>query len=176
MDESELQKRAARIKLLLMDCDGVLTDGRLLILENNDDQKTFFARDGLGIELWHRAGMKSGVISGRNSSALERRARKLGMTFVWQGCEDKHKAFDMSLAEAGLSADEVAYVGDDLVDIPLMRRSGLSFAVGDAALETREQASYVTIAKGGRGAVREVVELILKSQGKWEEVIRHFLE
>src|SRR5262245_55015364 len=176
MDESELQKRAARIKLLLMDCDGVLTDGRLWILENNDDQKTFFARDGLGIELWHRAGLKSGVISGRNSSALERRARKLGMIFVWQGCEDKHKAFDVSLGEAGVAADEVAYIGDDLVDIPLMRRSGLSFAVADAALETREQANCVTQAKGGRGAVREVIEFILMAQGKWTEVVKEYLE
>jgi 3-deoxy-D-manno-octulosonate 8-phosphate phosphatase (KDO 8-P phosphatase) len=174
MDDSEIQKRAARIKLLLMDCDGVLTDGRLLILENNDDQKTFYARDGLGIELWHRAGLKSGVISGRTSSALERRARKLGMTFVWQGCEDKHKAFDVSLAEAGVSADEVAYVGDDLVDIPLMRRSGVSFAVADATAETREQADYITKANGGRGAVREVIEFILKAQGKWNDIVKGY--
>ena len=174
MDNSELQKRAAQIKLLLMDCDGVLTDGRLWILENNDDQKTFFARDGLGIELWHRAGMKSGVISGRNSTALERRARKLGMMFVWQGTDDKHKAFDLSLAETGLSPDEVAYIGDDLVDIPLMRRSALSFAVADASLETREHADFVTQAKGGRGAVREVIEFLLAAQGRWGDIVKSY--
>lgn len=175
MTESEIQTRAARIKLFLMDCDGVLTDGRIWILDHNDDQKGFYSRDGLGIELLHRAGLHSGVITGRVSSALARRAHFLGMKYVRQGCEDKVEAFAEVVAEAGLTNDEVAFAGDDLNDIPLMLKSGLGIAVADAALETREHAHYVTKARGGAGAVREVVELILKAQGRWDEVLGHYL-
>src|SRR5215213_471671 len=171
----QVQERAARVKLLLMDCDGVLTDGRIWLLEEGGDQKSFHTRDGLGIELLHRAGLRSGIISGRISSAVERRARGLGMAFVWQGCEDKQKAFADTLLEAGLTAAEVAFVGDDLNDIPLMLRSGLGVAVADAALEAREHAHYVTKARGGCGAVREVVELLLKSQGRWDDVVKKYL-
>lgn len=175
MTDADIQARAARIKLFLMDCDGVLTDGRLWILDHNDDQKSFHSHDGLGIELLHRAGLHSGVISGRLSSALKRRAHFLGMTYVRQGCEDKEQAFAEVLAEAGVTNAEVAFAGDDLTDIPLMLQSGLGIAVADAAPETREHAHYVTRARGGEGAVREVVELILKAQGRWDEVLRHYL-
>src|SRR5215211_4196284 len=172
MTPAEIQERAARVKLLLMDCDGVLTDGRIWVLEGGDDQKAFHTHDGLGITLFHRAGLKSGIISGRTSSAVERRAQALGMSFIRQGSEDKHKAFAETLIAAGLTKAEVAFVGDDLNDIPLMLQSGLGVAVADATTETREHAHYVTNARGGRGAIREVVELILKSQGRWEEVVR----
>jgi 3-deoxy-D-manno-octulosonate 8-phosphate phosphatase (KDO 8-P phosphatase) len=174
-NESEVQSRAARIKLFLMDCDGVMTDGRIWILDHNDDQKGFYSRDGLGIELLHRAGLYSGVISGRKSSALARRAHFLGMKYVRQGFVDKEQAFAEVVAEAGLTNAEVAFAGDDLNDIPLMMQSGLGIAVADAALETREHAHYVTQARGGHGAVREAVELILKAQGRWDEVLRHYL-
>lgn len=173
---AEIQQLAARIKLLLMDCDGVLTDGRIWLLENGEDQKTFHTRDGLGIELLHRAGLRSGIISGRTSTAVERRAQALGMTFIWQGCEDKRHAFAETLREAGVTNSEVAYVGDDLTDIPLMLQSGLAIAVADAALETRERAHYVTTAPGGHGAIREVVELILKAQGRWTNLVQTYLE
>ncbi|HEX6044048.1 MAG TPA: HAD hydrolase family protein [Pyrinomonadaceae bacterium] len=176
MDNSELERRAANIKLLMMDCDGVLTDGRIWILENGEDQKTFHTRDGLGIELLHRAGLKSGIISGRTSSALARRAQSLGVSFLWQGHEDKRQAFADTLAQAGVSHDETAYVGDDLTDLPLMRISGLAVAVADAAAEVKAHAHYVTGAKGGRGAVREVVELILKAQGRWDEIVKSYLK
>lgn len=175
MTSSEVQERAARIKLLLMDCDGVLTDGRIWIFENGEEQKGFHTRDGLGIDLLHRAGLKSGIISGRTSSAVERRARALGMTYLYQGCEDKHSAFANTLAQAGLTNAEVAYVGDDLNDVPLMLQSGLGVAVADAALEVREHAHYVTNAPGGYGAIREVVELILKAQGRWQDLVNHYL-
>jgi 3-deoxy-D-manno-octulosonate 8-phosphate phosphatase (KDO 8-P phosphatase) len=175
MTASEIQERAARVKLLLMDCDGVLTDGRIWVLEEGGDQKAFHTRDGLGIELLHRAGLKSGIISGRTSSAVERRARGLGMSYVWQGREDKQKAFADTLAQAGVTNAEVAFVGDDLNDIPLMLQSGLGVAVADAALETREHAHYVTSASGGQGAIREVVELILKSQGRWDDLVKQYL-
>jgi len=171
----EVQQRAARIKLLLMDCDGVLTDGRIWLFENGEEQKGFHTRDGLGIDLLHRAGLRSGIISGRNSSAVEQRARSLGMSFVRQGCEDKRQAFTDTLTEAGVTPAEVAFIGDDLNDIPLMLQSGLGVAVADAAFETREHAYYVTQATGGFGAVREVIELILKAQGRWEDLIKNYL-
>jgi len=163
-----IQERASRIKLLLMDCDGVLTDGRIWLFENGEEQKGFHTRDGLGIELWHRAGLKSGIISGRKSSAVERRVRGLGMSFVVQGVTEKVQAFKETVGEAGVTNEEVAFIGDDLNDIPLMMRSGLAVAVADAAAETRECAHYVTQLAGGCGAVREVIELILKAQGRWD--------
>lgn len=175
MDKSVVQERAARIKLLLMDCDGVLTDGRIWILENGEDQKAFHTRDGLGIDLLHRAGLKSGIISGRTSSALERRAQSLGVSYLWQGRDDKRQAFADTLAQAQVSNEEVAFVGDDLTDLPLMGQSGLAIAVADAVAEVRERAHYVTQANGGRGAVREAIELILKAQGRWDDLIKSYL-
>ena len=173
---SSIERRAARIKLLLMDCDGVLTDGRLWLLDNGDEQKTFSVRDGLGLELWHRAGLKSGIISGRNSSAVERRARDLGIEYVRQGCEDKIREFEQLLSLAEVEESEVAFIGDDLNDIPLMRRAEFAAAVADASEETRAVAHWVTQARGGLGAIREVVEMILKSQGKWGDVTEKYLK
>lgn len=173
--DHEIQPRAARIKLLLMDCDGVMTDARIWILENREDQKAFHTRDGLGLELLHRAGLKSGVISGRVSSALTRRAEILGMSYVRQGCQDKEEAFAEIVAAAGLANAEVAFAGDDLNDIPLMRQSGLAIAVADAVVETRDHAHYITQARGGHGAVREIVELILKAQGRWDDLVQRYL-
>jgi 3-deoxy-D-manno-octulosonate 8-phosphate phosphatase (KDO 8-P phosphatase) len=171
-----VEERAARINLLLMDCDGVLTDGRVWLFDDGEEQKGFHTRDGLGIELWHRAGLKSGIISGRKSSAVERRARGLGMSFVVQGVKEKVQAFVETLAEAGVTSDEVAFIGDDLNDIPLMLRSGLGVAVADAATETRERAHYVTKVAGGYGAVREVIELILKAQGRWDDLAADYTD
>ena len=165
-----VHERAARIKLLLMDCDGVLTDGRIWLFENGEEQKGFHTRDGLGIELWHRAGLKSGIISGRKSSAVDLRARTLGMSFVVQGVEDKVRVFRDTVVQAGVTNEEVAFIGDDLNDIPLMMRSGFAVAVADASLEARESAHYVTQLAGGYGAVREVIELILKAQGRWDDL------
>ena len=173
---SEVQKRAARIKLLLMDCDGVLTDGRVWLFEDGEEQKGFHTRDGLGIDLLHRAGLRSGIISGRTSTAVQKRAAGLGMSFVIQGCEDKRKAFAEILDQAGVENLEVGFIGDDLNDIPLMLQSGLGVAVADAALETREHAHYVTTAPGGFGAVREVIELILKSQARWDALIANYIQ
>jgi 3-deoxy-D-manno-octulosonate 8-phosphate phosphatase (KDO 8-P phosphatase) len=175
MNSPEVQERAARVKLLLMDCDGVLTDGRIWIFENGEEQKGFHTRDGLGIDLWHRAGLKSGIISGRVSSAVEVRARTLGMAFICQGCEDKLEAFNETLVQAGVTRAEVAFVGDDLNDLPSMLQSGLAIAVADAALETREHAHYVTHAEGGYGAIREVVELILRAQRRWDDLVKRYL-
>ena len=171
----DVLSRARRVKLLLMDCDGVLTDGRLWLTEDDDEQKAFHARDGQGISLMHRAGLKTGIITGRKSTAVERRAHDLKIAYVHQFAKDKIKALNEIIAEAGVSAEECAYVGDDLADIPPMRRVGLAVAVADAVEETKQSAHYVTNMKGGRGAVREVSELILKSQGRWPELMRIFM-
>jgi len=175
-EPTSLHERAARIRLLLMDCDGVLTDGRIWLLSDGDDQKEFHTRDGLGLELFHSAGLSTGVISGRFSSAVERRALGLGMTYIRLGCDDKLVAFNEIIALAAVSSDQVAFIGDDLNDIPLMSHSGLAVAVADASAETIRSAHYVTEAIGGHGAVREVVELILKAQNRWADAIGKFLE
>jgi 3-deoxy-D-manno-octulosonate 8-phosphate phosphatase (KDO 8-P phosphatase) len=175
IDRAAIDQRASLIKLLLMDCDGVLTDGRLMLLENGDEQKLFNVRDGQGLALLRRAGVQTGIISGRRSSFVEHRARELGINYLRQGSEDKVKDFDELLAESGLAASAVAFVGDDLGDIPLLRRAGLAVAVGDAVAEVRAVAHYVTQQPGGHGAVREAIELILKAQGRWDELVNHFL-
>lgn len=176
LETIEIERRAARVKLLLMDCDGVLTDGRITLLDNGDEQKSFHTRDGHGLVLLHRAGVQSGVISGRTSSAVERRARDLGITFVRQGTWNKIKDFEEVLAEAGIDAAEVAFIGDDVTDIPLMQRCQLSVAVADATDDTHAAAHYVTHLPGGFGAVREVCELILKAQGRWSDLMKRYIQ
>ena len=175
-DASSIERRASRIKLLLVDCDGVLTDGRLWLTEDGDEQKSFNAHDGLGLSLLHRAGLKSGVITGRVSKAVTRRATELGIEFVRQGDHDKVAAFEQLLQQAGVAENEVAFVGDDLPDIPIMQRAEFAVAVADAVAETRSVAHYVTQARGGQGAVREVVELILKAQGRWNDLVAEYLK
>jgi 3-deoxy-D-manno-octulosonate 8-phosphate phosphatase (KDO 8-P phosphatase) len=175
-DIASIERRASRIKLLLMDCDGVLTDGRLWLTDEGDEQKSFNTHDGLGLSLLHRAGLKSGIITGRSSRAVARRAQELGVEFVCQGNPDKTSAFEQLLREAGVDENEVAFVGDDLPDIPIMKRAELAVAVADAVAETRAAAHYVTRAKGGRGAVREVIEIILKSQGRWHDLVEDYLK
>src|SRR5918993_377409 len=169
-----LDERAARVRLLLMDCDGVLTDGRITLLGGGGEQKSFHTRDGHGIVQLHRAGLRTGVISGRTSAALDERARDLGMHFVRQGTWDKVKDYEEVLAEAGVVGEEVGYVGDDVTDIPLMRRCGFAAAVADATPDTLAAAHYVTRLPGGFGAVREVCELLLKAQGRWAELLERY--
>jgi 3-deoxy-D-manno-octulosonate 8-phosphate phosphatase (KDO 8-P phosphatase) len=174
-DQSEVEKRAARVKLLLMDCDGVLTDGRIILLGADDEQKSFHTRDGHGLVLLHRAGLRSGIISGNKSSAVERRARDLGIVYVRQGTWDKIVEFEEVLKEAGVEDAETAFIGDDVTDIPLMQRVGLAVAVADAAEEVRGVAHFITQLPGGFGAVREVTDLILKAQGRWAELMRKYI-
>ncbi|HEX8175359.1 MAG TPA: HAD family hydrolase [Pyrinomonadaceae bacterium] len=172
----DIERRASRIRLLLMDCDGVLTDGRITLVGEGDEEKSFHTRDGHGLVLLHRAGLRSGIISGRTSTLVERRARELGMTYVKQGTWDKIKEFEEVLREAGVEDEEVAFIGDDVTDIPLMQRSELAVAVADAVEETRRAAHYVTGLPGGFGAVREVCELILKAQGHWEDLMQRYIK
>lgn len=161
-----VEERARKIKLLLMDCDGVLTDGRIYYGESGEQMKVFNVRDGQGIVSWHRAGFQSGIISGRDArKILEVRANELGMRYVKARSRDKAKDFFDILQDAKVTADEVAYVGDDIGDVCLMERVGLPIAVADAALEVLPYAVYTTVAKGGCGAVREVTDLLLRAKG-----------
>jgi 3-deoxy-D-manno-octulosonate 8-phosphate phosphatase (KDO 8-P phosphatase) len=175
VEREEVERRAAAVKLLLLDCDGVLTDGRITLVEGGDEQKSFHTRDGHGLVLLHRAGLRSGIVSGRRSRLVAARAADLGVAYVRQGALDKLEVFEDLLDEAGVEPSAVAYVGDDVVDIPLMRRCGLAVAVADATDDTREAAHYVTRLPGGFGAVREVCELILKAQGRWDELMKRYL-
>ena len=156
---------ARGIKLLLMDCDGVLTDGRLYYSAGGEEMKVFDVKDGQGLVSWHKAGFSSGIISGRQSGIVDLRAANLGVGFVHQGVEDKLQAFLAVLSEAFITDPmEVAYIGDDIPDIPLMNKVGLPVAVGDAVAETKAAALYVTKAIGGRGAVRELTDLLLSAK------------
>jgi 3-deoxy-D-manno-octulosonate 8-phosphate phosphatase (KDO 8-P phosphatase) len=174
LEFAEVERRAAEVRLLLLDCDGVLTDGLVTPVPGGDELKSFNTRDGHGLVLLHRAGLRSGIISGRSSRLVELRAADLGITYVRQGALDKVSVFESLLGEASIEPSVVAYVGDDVVDIPLMRRAGLAIAVADATPDTREAAHHVTRLAGGRGAVREVCELILKAQGRWHELLTRY--
>jgi 3-deoxy-D-manno-octulosonate 8-phosphate phosphatase (KDO 8-P phosphatase) len=167
-----LKKRAAQITLLLMDVDGTMTDGGVTLLSQPDGSaleiKTFDAHDGQGLTLARTAGLRTGCITGRESAALLRRANEMKMEFIYMKQALKMPAYEEILAKAGVTDSAVAYVGDDLPDIPLLRRVGLAIAVGDAVPEVKKAAHYTTKALAGRGAIREAVELILKSKGIWE--------
>ena len=170
-----LKKRAAKIELLLMDVDGTLTDGGVTLLSQNDGSaleiKTFDAHDGQGLTLAQTAGLRTGCITGRESAALLRRAHEMKMEFIYMKQPLKMPAYEEILRKAGISDSAVAYVGDDLPDIPLLRRAGLAVAVGDAVPEVKKAAHYTTRALAGHGAIREAVELILKAKGIWEAMI-----
>src|SRR5580693_4477493 len=170
-----LKKRAAQIKLLLMDVDGTMTDGGVTLLSQADGSaleiKTFDAHDGQGLTLAQTAGLRTGCITGRESAALLRRAHEMRMEFVYMKQPVKMPAYEEILRKTGMPASAVAFVGDDLPDIPLMRRAGLAVAVGDAVPEVKEAAHYTTRALAGHGAIREAVELVLKSKGIWEAMI-----
>jgi 3-deoxy-D-manno-octulosonate 8-phosphate phosphatase (KDO 8-P phosphatase) len=170
-----VMRRARKIRVFLMDADGTLTPGTVCLQGFPDgsvaEMKVFDAHDGAGIKLASIMGIRTGVITGRNSPAMAQRAREMAMEFVIQGQAKKLEAYKGILARTGATEEEVAYLGDDLPDLPLLERAGLAVAVGDAVVEVKRAAHYVTKAPGGRGAAREVVELILKSQGRWKEAI-----
>jgi 3-deoxy-D-manno-octulosonate 8-phosphate phosphatase (KDO 8-P phosphatase) len=168
-------KRAKQIKILLLDVDGTLTDGSVALLSMADgtalEIKIFDAHDGQGLMLARIAGLRTGVITGRESPALRRRARELDMEFVYEKQPHKIGAYEEILKKTGVPESDVAFLGDDLPDLTIMRRVGLAVAVGDAAIEVQHAAHHVTQAIGGKGAARELVELILKSKGIWEEMM-----
>lgn len=163
--------KASRIRLLLFDVDGVLTDGVVIMHSDGTESKGFHIRDGAALVWAQRAGLTVGLISARSSGATTHRAAQLKVRLVVQGATNKLTAYDRILADAALDDDVVAYMGDDLIDLPVLARAGLSAAPADAAHEVRSRVDWVSAAGGGRGAVREFVEMILKAQNRWERVI-----
>jgi len=169
-------ERARKVKLLILDVDGVLTDGRITYASDGTEAKSFDAKDGHGIKLAQRAGIQIALLSGRASEAVMRRARELGIEMVYQQALRKREVYKQILADAALEDADVAYVGDDVVDIPVLRRAGFPVAVANAADEVRQEAVWVTKIPGGYGAGRETIELILQAQGKWEKVLARYYE
>jgi len=167
--------RARRIKLLILDCDGVLTDGRILMLPDSDETKAFDVKDGHGIVMAQRAGLRVAIISGRKSSVVRARAKELGVAYLYEMAWIKQEPYEEILAAEGLADEQVCYVGDDVVDIPLLRRAGLGIAVADAVDEAKLHSLLVTERSGGRGAVREIIEFILKAQDKWDHAMARYL-
>jgi len=165
---------AARVKLLLMDVDGVLTDGRISFIEGTAEAKTYDVKDGIGLSIARRMGLRTGVLSGRGGAAVVRRAEELGLHEVHLRVRDKLQAYDRIVRRLKLSDAQVCYIGDDLTDVVVMHRVGLAVATANARYEVKQEAHYVTHAVGGSGAVREVVELILKAQGCWEEILKKY--
>lgn len=164
----------AKLQLLIMDVDGVLTDGGIVIHSDGTESKRFHVIDGHRIKLWQRAGLKTAIISGRETAATSLRAEQLGITHVVQGAKEKLPAFEELLSTLNLTADQVACVGDDLMDIPLVRRAGLGVAVANAAEELKHAADYITTRPGGSGAVAEVIESVLKKSQRWEPLMERY--
>ncbi len=173
---AEVWNRAQPIRLLILDVDGVLTDGRLYFGPQGEALKVFHVRDGHGIKMAQKGGLEIAMVSGRRSDAAYHRARELGVNRFYEGVRDKLAALEELLAALRLSPAQVAAVGDELVDLPLMARVGLGVAVADAVPEVKAAAHWITSAPGGRGAVREVCDLLLKAQGRWLEVAQPWLE
>ncbi len=167
---AEVRARVERVKFLVLDVDGVLTDGRLFYHDDGTESKAFDVRDGHGIKMLGHADIETALISGRDCPSVEKRAADLGITKVVQGVRDKVPILKKMLTKKGIGLDEVAFVGDDVVDLSVMSRVGFAVAVGDASEYLFDTAHYVTVAPGGRGAVREVAELILGVQGLWGKV------
>ncbi len=172
----EVWQRAQNIRLLILDVDGVLTDGRLYFDAKGETLKVFHVRDGHGIKLAQRAGLEIAFLSGRRSDAAYHRAKELGIVRFHEGVRDKVAVLEEIMAAMEIEASQVAAVGDDLVDLALMGRVGLAVAVADAVPEVLAAAHWTTTNPGGRGAVREVCDLLLKAQGKWEEIMRPWVE
>jgi 3-deoxy-D-manno-octulosonate 8-phosphate phosphatase (KDO 8-P phosphatase) len=176
--DDKILAAAAHTRLLLMDVDGVLTNGKLYNVPDAEgkmaETKGFDSQDGIGLQWLSWKGIKTGVISGRLSPATAERARQVKMSYVYQGHIEKVPILEEILADAKIDAGEVAYMGDDFTDVVIMRRVGLAIATANARAEVKAAAHYVTQAPGGEGAVREVVELLLKAQNRWVEILRHY--
>ena len=175
---ADLLARAAPVKLLLMDCDGVLTNGHIYFLPAPDgglfETKTFDSQDGIALQWAHRAEIQTGIISGRTSPAVEERARTAKMRYLYQGDTRKAPLLEEILADSGLQPGQVGYIGDDVTDLPIMRRVGLAAAPANSRAEVLDAAHYVTPSIGGSGAVRDVIELLLKAQNRWAETLAQY--
>jgi 3-deoxy-D-manno-octulosonate 8-phosphate phosphatase (KDO 8-P phosphatase) len=175
LSEEDLAARARAIEWVLLDVDGVLTDGRLIFGPAGEQWKVFDVRDGAGIKIAQRCGLKVGILSGRTNEALRVRAEELALDAVLMGRPEKRSAFAELLAETGTSADKVAFIGDDLLDLPVIVRCGLSFAPSDAVQEVRERVHRILQHPGGRGAVREMCEILVRARGGWEPLVAKLL-
>ena len=173
-DHLTLDERCRRIALLVLDVDGVLTDGSIVYGASGEEIKAFHVRDGSGLKAWTGLGKRAAILTGRRSAVVPRRAAELGIQAVVQGADDKRRAFDRLLRDFGLSPAQACYVGDDLPDVPVLRRAGLAVAVADACDEALAAAHLITTRDGGRGAVREVIERILKVQDLWADVVAKY--
>jgi 3-deoxy-D-manno-octulosonate 8-phosphate phosphatase (KDO 8-P phosphatase) len=171
-----MESRLKPIKLLLLDVDGVLTDGRIVFDSNGVETKAFDVKDGHGLKMVQRAGLKVGLLTGRTSEVTRIRAQELGIDLVIQGAKDKLAPYLEILKTEGLTDNEVAYVGDDVVDLPVLRRAGFSATVADAVAEVKPLVHYVASRPGGRGAVREICDLLLREAGLWESATTRYFE
>ncbi len=165
----------SRLRMIVFDVDGVLTDGSIIVNDQGQEAKRFYVRDGLGIRIALRLGLKVGVLTGRSVRAVTLRMAELGVDLVQQGSSDKAVGLETLCQRAGVLPEETAYVGDDLIDLPALLRCGYPMAVADAVAEVRAEAQYITTAVGGRGAAREAIEHLLKSQGRWDEVVDRYV-
>jgi len=171
----QMDKKLENIKLLVLDVDGVLTDGSIVINADKTETKKFNSLDGHGIRMWQRAGLEVAIISGRFSVPTQLRADQIGIKHVFQDCHYKLPQLKELVENQGLTAEEIAYIGDDLPDLPAVRYAGFGVAVADAVAEVREHADYVTKASGGSGAVRELIEYILKRTDRWDALMERYL-
>jgi 3-deoxy-D-manno-octulosonate 8-phosphate phosphatase (KDO 8-P phosphatase) len=171
-----IEKRAKKIKLLILDVDGVLTDGRIIYANSGDELKFFDVTDGMGLSLWSRAGLKSAILTAKESNIIPNRAKAMHIDKIYQNALRKLEVFEKILAEFGVSPEEVCFIGDDVVDIPVLKRVGFAVSVPNAVPEAKKEAHYITKREGGRGAVREIIDMILKAQGKWDEVMKRYYQ
>jgi len=174
VNRAEISSRMRRVRLVALDVDGVLTDGSILVADDGREVKVFNAHDGAGVKYLERAGIRTAILSGRRVPAVAHRARDLGIRYVLQGFKFKMQGLERLVRRSGVAPEEMCYVGDDLPDIPVMRKVGLAVAVADARPEVRRAAHWVTRAPGGRGAVREIAERVLKAQRKWRGIILRY--
>jgi len=174
MTKKEILKKARRVKAIVTDVDGVLTDGGIIYGPGGMELKKFHIQDGMGVKLARKAGLLVFIVSGRSSAALVKRARELGVDRLWQGATDKNRVFDIIIGKYGLSPSDICCIGDDFLDLPILARAGLGVAVPNAAPDVKRSVSLVTKKRGGEGALRELVELVLKAKGVWDKVIDEY--
>ncbi len=173
---STILEKAKKVKLLLLDVDGVMTDGRIFLDSHGNEIKSFHTLDGQGIKLLQKAGIIVAIVSGRSSNVVSFRAKELNISEVYQGVSKKKEIYDHLLQKFHLKNDEVAFIGDDLMDLPVLRRAGLPITVADASEEVKNAVDLITERGGGKGAVREVADLLLRAQGRWAELTKFYYE
>lgn len=171
-----VEDRAKKIKLLMLDVDGVLTDGRIIYDNFGDELKCFNVHDGMGFSLLRNAGIETIIVTSKKSKIVSRRAKEMGVSRVFQSAVEKVRVYEKVLKRCRLKHEEVCYIGDDITDVPILKRVGLAVAVANGTDEVKTTAHYVTKREGGKGAAREIIDLILRSQSKWDEVTKRYLK